>query len=119
MRRSNPALGLSELRRAEAARLYPPPPERPFLRSGFGVLRIVPQPKQGLGADDLARGLRVQADAGDFRIPASPFPRAGAFGVRPLDAFARLRYRAAQGTACLRLFVYRRGVLRARVLRSL
>ena len=27
MRRSNPALGLSELRRAEAARLYPPPPK--------------------------------------------------------------------------------------------
>lgn len=27
MRRSNPALGLSKLRRAEAARLYPPPPK--------------------------------------------------------------------------------------------
>ncbi len=95
-------------------------PERPFLRSGFGVLCIVPQPKQGLGADDLARGLRVQADAGDFRIPASPFPRAGAFGVRPLDAFARLRYRAVLwDAACLRLFVYRRGVPRVRAPRRL
>lgn len=93
-------------------------PERPFLRSGFGILRIVPQPKQGLGAT-ACPGVRAQADAGNFRIPASPFPRAGAFGVRPLDAFAHLRYRAAQGMARLRLFVYRRGVLRARVLRRL
>lgn len=66
-----------------------------------------------------ARGVRAQADAGNFRVPASPFPCAGAFGVRPLDAFARLRYRAARGTACLRLFVYRRGVLRARTPRRL
>lgn len=60
------------------------PPERPLLRSGFGCLCIVPQTKQGLGATALP-GRRAQADAGDFRVPASPFPRAGAFGVRPLD----------------------------------
>lgn len=94
------------------------PPERPLLRSGFGCLCIVPQTKQELGATALP-GRRAQADAENFRVPASPFPRAGAFGVRPLNAFARLRYRAARGTACLRLFVYRRGVLRVRVLRRL
>lgn len=118
MRRRNPALGLFELRRAEAARLYPPPPERPLLRSGFGCLCIVPQTKQELGVTALP-GRRAQADAGDFRVPASPFPRAGAFGVRLLDAFARLRYRAAQGTARLRLFVYRRSVSRVRAPRRL
>ena len=103
-------------RRGRAAVSAAPRKASPAFRLRLSVYRSAAKARvwsDGLSREACSSGCR------GFRVPASPFRRAGAFGVRPLNVFARLRYRAARGMACLRLFVYRRGVLRARAARRL